>query len=1190
MQSLSEVHLNKTGKLSDKWEIYLNIYNDVFSPYRSKEISLLEIGVQNGGSLETWGQYFEQAINIVGCDINPDISHLKYDDNRIKVFVGDGSSESGLKNVIRYASYDIIIDDGSHTSRDIIRTFCILFPLLNDDGCFVIEDLHCSYWKEFDGGIYAPYSSVGFLKKLADIINHEHWGIDEKRALLIEHELSLFDINICEAELEKIHSISFYNSVCVIKKKKKSKNVLGRRLISGEDEIVVSGHKSLNKTFISVPDQSENCWNTIYESPLSVYFELKDKIEVLQNEIQVNNEVRKQDINALEENISYLESLVNDKDRQIELNENEINRLKAIEDSNVWRSTRLLRMMLEQVKKAIFIVKLLPHAIKKKGGVLPLVKQLIFLYKQHGLEGFKIGVRSFINNNQVSLRAQKEDVDFLFNVKKTPTTIFKLKVLIIAELSIPQCEKYRVNQKKEMFESLGYQCETVSWTDYFKAKHLISLSSLVIFYRVPAVDIINSLIGECKRLNIRTLWEVDDLIFDKDIIEKSKTTKSLDASLQKELANGAILYKEAMLQCDQAIASTSGLAKAMMDAGIEKAFVVENALDSQTLNISREILAAPIQKDGKARIVYGSGTLTHNVDFEEAAGSIARILSERDDVIFRIIGMLELPTCFDGLESKIERIEFCKYEEYLKYLSECQISIAPLESYIFNESKSNIKYIEASIVKVASVCSPLSAFSDVISSNKNGILASNPGEWYSAFELLLDDAELRSNIADEAYDTVIGRYTPHAVAEQQLKKVALNDELGYLKQEDTKQRKIKVMSFNVFYSPRSFGGATIVAEQINQLLEQQGDNELYVVTTMSPSSFLREYETMRYEVNGVTVFAIGVPSDMMESYYNPKLEKVVDDIIQLVDPDLAHVHCIQGLGVGILDACKKNSVKYIITLHDAWWICPRQFMINNKGVYCNQNVLDKNVCKRCVGSSSRYEERQNLLLPYLQGASQLLAPSEFFTKLHNINNVSDKAVICNKNGIKKPHKELTKFRSEKISFGYVGGNTPIKGIHLILGAFQKITDESVDLKIVDNLMNLGGSSFSDSDFEGITNYQIIPAYNQDTIDDYFNSIDVLLFPTQWKESFGLTVREAISRNVWVISTDAGGMVEDIIEGENGFIIPFNSGVDELVDAIYRTVKHFNNLDPGQPVQLEKSSIRYFEEQSSELNSIINSVV
>ena len=870
----------------------------------------------------------------------------------------------------------------------------------------------------------------------------------------------------------------------------------------------------------------------------------------------------------------------------LKLKDAEISRLKAIESSNVWRATQLLRVALHQVKRAYFLSYRVKSLVERNGGFVNFAKKIYFVLKNQGVSGIKLAVKAQLLSHRIT--HNPNDADFLNHVKKEPSQIFVTKILIIAELSIPQCEKYRVTQKKEMFESLGIQCEVVNWTDYYTAKHIISLSSLVIFYRVPGVETVLSLISECKRLNIRTLWEVDDLIFEQDIIKESKTIQSLEKSLQNQLADGAVLYKKALLECDEAIASTSGLATAMENSGIKHVYVVENALDNQTLSISEAILNAnrmPNENNNVIRIVYGSGTSTHNIDFLEASEALAKILRERGNVIFRIIGILELPPCFKGLENKIERIEFCEYKEYLNLLSECQISIAPLEQYIFNDAKSNIKYIEASCVKVASICSPLSAFTEVID-NSNGLLASNNNDWYESFNLLIDNITLRNELAFSAYQTVMSKYVPGNIAKEQLLPI-----INASNQQKKATKKPRVVTFNIFYSPRSFGGATIVAEQINQLLEEYGDYEIYAVTTLPVNSLVRAYEVLRYEIEGVTVFGIGVPEAEMNSYHNPHIKKPIMDLLKLIDADLAHVHCIQGLGVGVIEACKEQSLKYMITLHDAWWICPRQFMIKSDNKYCNQYKIKAETCIKCIGSKSKYKLRQSRLLPLLEEAEVLLAPSQFFTDLYNVNNVSTKEVKCNKNGVKFPNICAVKRRTSKIRFGYVGGNTPIKGVHLIFSAFRKIDDPRVELNIVDNLVNLGKNSFSEKDFDGIENYNIISGYSQYNIDDFFESIDVLLFPTQWKESFGLVVREAIVRNVWVIATDAGGVPEDIIENINGNIIDFNSTELDLKNIIEQYIyKHEQEYFNLESITLEKNHISSFEDQAKELSSIIERIL
>ncbi|MCD9557547.1 glycosyltransferase [Photobacterium carnosum] len=1191
MKSLREIHLNKTSKLSDKWNIYLDIYDRELKEYRSKNISLLEIGVQNGGSLDTWIDFFPKCKNIVGCDINSDVLKLEYEDPRVKIFNKDATNLEELLEVCDYSSYDIILDDGSHKSGDIIKTFCHLFPKLNNEGCFIIEDLHCSYWKEFDGGIYAPYSSMGFLKKLSDIINHEHWGVESCRTSILEHELSLFNVDIDELELCKIHSIVFYNSVCIIRKKMEEQNVLGGRIPSGEDELVVSGHLSLVDEKIFVPEQINNPWNNIKESPCSKYFERLDEINLLTKRVEDEKKHIKQleckvvdtfsKIKEKENEIGEVFEKLEEKGKEIANKNIELDRLYHIENSRVWKSTGMLRKQLTNIKKVKHILSKVPEVAHKKGGVIALIRHVYNVYKIHKLSGLKQIIKGYVlSGNEII--SDNEDIDFLFKVSKKSEDLFNLVVTIIAELSIPQCEKYRVEQKKEMFESLGYQCNVVSWTDYFKSKELISLSSLVIFYRVPAADTVVSLIGECNRLKIKTYWEVDDLIFNRDILSASKTIISLDKNIQQQLLDGADLYLDAMLKCDAAIASTEGLAMAMSDVGAKDIYVVENALDNETLNTANHILLTKNNDIDTVRIVYGSGTSTHNIDFQESAQAIFQVLMDNSNVIFRVIGILDLPSEFDVLKSQIERIEFCDYSEYLKYISECQISIAPLESFIFNDSKSNIKYLEASIVEVASVCSPVSAFSSIIDNGINGFLAKNNKEWYEALSLLVNDEVLRFKVAQTAKNSVLDRYLPKKIAENQL--------VPIIKNTFNKSVKKKLLSFNVFYKPRSFGGATIVAEEINELLEKYNDYDVFVITTISPRSYVNPYKVIRYELNGVTVFAIAIPPEEMDAYHNPKLLSVVNNIIELVTPDLAHIHCIQGLGIGVIDACIDNNVDYIITLHDAWWICPRQFMITSKGKYCNQYILDENKCKKCIGDNFEYTKRQYELSKRLKKAKLLLAPSQFFADLHNVNEVSDKKVICNKNGINLPLKMVSKSISNKIRFGYVGGNTPIKGIHLILEAFKNIKDNDVELIIVDNLINLGSRSFSECMVSDIPNCKIVPAYNQDSIDEFFSEIDVLLFPTQWKESFGLTVREAISRNVWVIATDAGGVVEDIVIDGNGYVIPFDSDSKMLLYYVNRYIsKHREILKNSDKVDLPKDYIRTFEEQAIEIKSIISNL-
>jgi len=69
-KTLKQLFLEHQGKVSDKWSLYLDEWDRFFKPYRDQSINLLEIGIQNGGSLEIWSRYFPKAGKLVGCDID----------------------------------------------------------------------------------------------------------------------------------------------------------------------------------------------------------------------------------------------------------------------------------------------------------------------------------------------------------------------------------------------------------------------------------------------------------------------------------------------------------------------------------------------------------------------------------------------------------------------------------------------------------------------------------------------------------------------------------------------------------------------------------------------------------------------------------------------------------------------------------------------------------------------------------------------------------------------------------------------------------------------------------------------------------------------------------------------------------------------------------------------------------------
>ena len=151
---------------------FIQLYEKYFLPFRELKINILEIGVDNGDSLRIWREYFPNA-NICGIDIDKKDFII----NNTNIIQGDQSDYNFLNTLVnKYKNFDIIIDDGSHKSKHIISSFNFLFPFLNNNGLYVIEDLQTSYIPRYGGSrinLNKKNSSMNFIKSLTDSINYE---------------------------------------------------------------------------------------------------------------------------------------------------------------------------------------------------------------------------------------------------------------------------------------------------------------------------------------------------------------------------------------------------------------------------------------------------------------------------------------------------------------------------------------------------------------------------------------------------------------------------------------------------------------------------------------------------------------------------------------------------------------------------------------------------------------------------------------------------------------------------------------------------------------------------------------------------------------------------------------------------------------------------------------------------------
>jgi cephalosporin hydroxylase len=161
---------------SDKWEPYFEIYERHLRKFRGQPVNLVEVGVQKGGSLEMWSDYFGGGATIIGIDVDPECANLKYDVKNINVLIGDQSSAEFWDTFFQshQTPIDIFIDDGGHYMDQQILTFEKVFPRMPVGSIYICEDVHTSYMPHNGGGYGVKSSFINYAKGYIDVI-HSSW-------------------------------------------------------------------------------------------------------------------------------------------------------------------------------------------------------------------------------------------------------------------------------------------------------------------------------------------------------------------------------------------------------------------------------------------------------------------------------------------------------------------------------------------------------------------------------------------------------------------------------------------------------------------------------------------------------------------------------------------------------------------------------------------------------------------------------------------------------------------------------------------------------------------------------------------------------------------------------------------------------------------------------------------------------
>lgn len=178
-------------------------------------------------------------------------------------------------------------------------------------------------------------------------------------------------------------------------------------------------------------------------------------------------------------------------------------------------------------------------------------------------------------------------------------------------------------------------------------------------------------------------------------------------------------------------------------------------------NAAFELLSFP-EGDRPKRVFYGAALRGRYA--VEVAASLGPAIERHPTAEFIVIGD---PEVFRALPTKSKRYYgYMSYESYLDLMSQCAVSLSPIEALPMRETKSDAKFLDAGRAGVLTIASP-TIYDRTIRHGVNGFLAPTVADWAPLLDNALSDPALRARLARRAWEEVRDeRMFAHQVAKR----------------------------------------------------------------------------------------------------------------------------------------------------------------------------------------------------------------------------------------------------------------------------------------------------------------------------------------------------------------------------------------------------------------------------------------
>jgi glycosyltransferase involved in cell wall biosynthesis len=372
------------------------------------------------------------------------------------------------------------------------------------------------------------------------------------------------------------------------------------------------------------------------------------------------------------------------------------------------------------------------------------------------------------------------------------------------------------------------------------------------------------------------------------------------------------------------------------------------------------------------------------------------------------------------------------------------------------------------------------------------------------------------------------------------------------------------------FLPTARGGSELYVYYLAQQLQELG-HEVHILHSEPGEGFSVE----RRVFDGLTCTVVRKPCRRSPIGVPSEADALVDDVfcrlLREFRPEVIHVNHLLFLSTNLCRIGREHSIPVVFTLHDYWLMCSRTHLVTATGAICSGPGPTPKKCIACTRQAySRWRiwdpgergtvsaakrvvknaihflkerpallrflrERNRRLAEIVESTSVFICPSQFLLEMMRQHGLPAGKLVHSQLGmptrvfVKAPATLRKASSKRRLRFGYLGGFSPLKGIDVLLQAFEGCHDAEL-------IIYGRSSSGHQSAYAHVLSQENVD-YRGVVTDEHkaaaFTEFDALVMPSICYENSPLVIQEAFLAGLPVITSNAGGMAELVRDGVCG---------------------------------------------------------